>query len=74
MTINFTSFKDSNETRNMHTKSNNIENMIGNETNEFIKTLFESLLQRHYQELEKSTKGSESIFDSLDLLYYKFHR
>ena len=74
MTINFTSFKDSNETRNMHTKSNNIEIMIGNETNEFIKTLFESLLQRHYQELEKSTKGSESIFDSLDLLYYKFHR
>ena len=58
----------------MHTKSNNIEIMIGNETNEFIKTLFESLLQRHYQELEKSTKGSESIFDSLDLLYYKFHR
>ena len=74
MTINFTSFKDSNETRNMHTKSNNIEIMIGNETNEFIKTLFGSLLQRHYQELEKSTKGSESIFDSLDLLYYKFHR
>ena len=74
MTINFTSFKDSNETRNMHTKSNNIEIMIGNETNEFIKTLFESLLQRHYQELEKSTKGSESIFDSLDLMYYKFHR
>ena len=74
MTINFTSFKDSNETRTMHTKSNNIEIMIGNETNEIIKKLFESLLQRHYQELEKSTKGSESIFDSLDLLYYKFHR
>ena len=74
MTINFTSFKDSNETRAMHTKSNNIEIMIGNETNEIIKKLFESLLQRHYQELEKSTKGSESIFDSLYLLYYKFDR
>ena len=28
MSINFISFKDSDETRNMHTKSNNIEIMI----------------------------------------------
>ena len=32
MTINFISFKDSNETRTMHTKSNTVEIMMGNET------------------------------------------
>ena len=32
--INFISTKDSDETRTMHTKSDNIEIMIGNETDE----------------------------------------
>ena len=32
MAINFISFKDSDETQNMHTKSNNVEIMIGSET------------------------------------------
>ena len=48
--INFMSSKDSKETRIMHIKSNNIEN-IGNETNEIIEELFE------YQEgFEESMK------------------
>ena len=34
---NFISFKDSNETRTMHTKSDNIEIIIGNETDQIIK-------------------------------------
>ena len=41
--INFISSKDSNETRNMHTKSNNIETMIGSETNDITKELRKSL-------------------------------
>ena len=50
MAINFIySKKDSVETRTMHTKSNNVEIMVGSETDEIIKELFESLLQR-YQE------------------------
>ena len=50
MVINFKSSKDSDEIRTtMHTKSNNIEIMMGNETDEFIEELFESLLQK-YQE------------------------
>ena len=56
MEINFMSSKDSNETRTMHTKSINIEIMIGNETDEIIKELFDSLLQRHQEGLEKSMK------------------
>ena len=39
--INFTSLKpDSDETRIMHTKSDNMEIMIGRDTNEVIKELF----------------------------------
>ena len=36
MTINVISSKDSDEMRTMHTKSNNIEIMIHNETNEIL--------------------------------------
>ena len=74
MEINFISSKDSNETCNMHAKSDNIEIMIGNETDEIIKKLFESLLQKYQEGLEKLIKGSEIIFDRVDLLYYKLHR
>ena len=47
MVINFISSKDSDETRTMHTKSNNVEIMIGSETNEIIKGLFESFFQKY---------------------------
>ena len=38
MAINFISSKDSDETRTMHAKSNNVEIMNGSETDEVIKT------------------------------------
>ena len=74
MTTNFMSSKDSNETWAMHTKSNNIEIMIGNETDEIIRELFQSLLQKNQDELKESMRGSEFVFDSIDLLYYKLHK
>ena len=43
MAINFISFKDSDETRTMHTKNNNVEIMMGRETDEIIKELLKSL-------------------------------
>ena len=52
MAINFISSKDSDETRTMHTKSNNVEIMIGSETNEIIKDLSESFLQKYQEGLE----------------------
>ena len=46
--INFISSKpDSDETRIMHAKSDDIKIMIGSETNEVIEEMFESLLQRY---------------------------
>ena len=58
----FKDSKDSNETFTMHTKSNNIKIMVGNETDEIIKELFDSLLQRYQEELEELMKGSRFFF------------
>ena len=54
----------------MHTKSNNIEIMMGSQTNDIVKNLFESLLQRYQEGLEESMKKSKFIFDCVDLLHY----
>ena len=70
MQINFITSKDSGETRTMHTKSRNIEIMMGSETNDIIEELSESFLQNYQERLEESMKGSEFIFDSVDLMYY----
>ena len=70
MTINFISFKDSDETRTIHEKSNNVEITMGNETNEIIEELLTSLLQGYQEGLEESMRGSEFIFDRVDALYY----
>ena len=42
--INLISSKDSDETRTMHVKSNNVEIMMRSETDEIIEDLFESFL------------------------------
>ena len=74
MTINFISSKDSDETGTMHTRRNNIDIMIGNETNEITKERFESLLQKHQEGLEQKIRGGKFIFDSADLLHYNLHK
>ena len=70
MSINFISSEDSDETRNMHTKNDNIEIMMGSEKDDIINEIFESLLQKYQEGLEESMGGSEFIFDSVDLSYY----
>ena len=74
MASNFMSSKDSDETHIMHTKINNIKIMIGNGTDEINRGLFESLLQKYQKGLEESTRGSEFVFDSIDILCYKLHK
>ena len=73
--INFTSLKpDSDETRIMHTKNDNTEIMIGSDTNEVIKELFKSFLQRYQESLQEKMRGSEFEFDGIHLLYYDFNK
>ena len=52
MAINFFSSKDSEETCTMYSKSDNIEVMIGSETDEIIEDLLNSFLQRYQKNLE----------------------
>ena len=49
MAINFISFEDSDETRIVCVKINNVEIIMGSETNEIIEELFKSLLQRYHE-------------------------
>ena len=73
--VNFTSLKpDSDETRIMHTKSDNKEIMTGRDANEVIKELFKSLLQRYQEGLPEKMRGSEFEFDGIHLLYYDFNK
>ena len=73
--INFTSLKpDSDETRIMHTKSDNTEIMTGSDTNEVIEELFKSFLQRYQEGLQEKMRGSEFEFDGVNLLYYNFNK
>ena len=53
MIINFIFSKDSDEIHTMHTKSNNIEIMMGNKIDESIEEFFESLSQKYQKGLEK---------------------
>ena len=72
--INLISSKDSNEAHTMHSKSNNIKIVIGYGTDEIIKELFESLLQKYQKGIKERMIWSEFVFDSVDLLYYKLHK
>ena len=58
----------------MHTKSNNVEIMIDSETDEIIKDLSESFLQKYQEGLEESMRGSEFVYDSIDVLYYNLNK
>ena len=63
MKINFVSFKDnSNETHIMNNWSDNIEIIMGSETNEIINEIFKSRLQRYQEGSEESMNGSEIRF------------
>ena len=58
----------------MHTKSDNKEIMIGIDTNEVIKELFKSFLQRYQEGLQEKMRGSDFEFDGIHLLYYDFNK
>ena len=58
----------------MHIKNDNIDALIGYKTNDIIKKLFKSLLQKYQKGSEESLRGSEFIFDSINSLYYHLQK
>ena len=67
MSINFISSKDTDESRTMYTRSNNIVITMGNETDEIIEELFESHLQKYQERLVK--KLQEVNLSLISLIY-----
>ena len=69
--INFISLRPgSDETRVMHTRSVNEKFMNGSDTDEIIKELFKSILQRYQENLKEKMKGLDFAFDGVNYLYY----
>ena len=58
----------------MHSKSDNIEFMSYDNANKLVNELFKSLPSRYQIGSETSMRGSDFIFDSVQLLYYKCHK
>ena len=74
MGIIFISFKDKNETQVMHTKSDNIEIMIGTDTSDTINEPIDSFMKRYQKRVETKMKGSSYIFKRINLLEYHLHK
>ena len=74
MQIIFVSFTGANETREMHTKSDNIRIMSGIETEDAINELVNTFRRRYQKGLETKMKGSSYIFERIDLLEYHLHK
>ena len=72
--INFISSKDTEEERVMHSNSDNMKFTSWDDANEVVDELPKSLHSKYQEKLETSMKGSDFIFDSIQLLYYKCHK
>ena len=71
MHVNFISSRDTGETRIYYIQSDNVNIIQGENTND-IKN-FKSFLHNYQEEL-KMIKGSDFVFESVDLMDYKLHR
>ena len=71
--ITFISLNDTRETRTIYVWSDNEEIRLGNERDDIIKKRFESFWT-NYQNEETKIKGSNFVFESIDLLSYHIHK
>ena len=58
----------------MHTRSDNIEIMIGDDNDDIIEELFKSFLQKYEENLQIKMRGSDFEFDGVNFLYYDFNK
>ena len=74
MKVSFISSRNFTESRDMYSKSDNFEIMMGGNANEIIRNLFNSILRRYQGGLHESMRGSEFVFDYVESLNYIFHK
>ena len=58
----------------MHTRSDNIEIMIGDDNDDIIEELFKSFIQKYEENLKNKMRGSDFEFDGVNFLYYDFNK
>ena len=58
----------------MYTRSDNIEIMLGDDNDDIIEQLFESLLKKYEENLKNKMRGSKFEFDGVKFLYYDFNK
>ena len=73
MRVNFISSEDTGETHTFYVWSDNISIMQGSDTDDIIRELFRYFLHNYQEEL-KIIKGSNFIFESVELMDCKLHR
>ena len=64
----------SDKTRIMYARSDNIEIIFGDDNDDIIEQLFESLLQKYEENLQNKMRESEFEFDGVNFLYYDFNK
>ena len=72
--INFISSKDTKKERVMYSTSDNMKFTTYKDVNKVVNDIFESLCSKYQNNLETSMRGSNFIFDSVQLMYYKCHK
>ena len=72
MCASFISSKDTGETRTIYVWSDNVSIMRGSDTGYIIRELFRSFLRNYQEELE-IIKGSNFVFESVELVDYKLY-
>ena len=58
----------------MHSNSDNMKLTTYNDSNEVVNELLESLCSKYQNNLETSMKGSDFIFDSVQLMHSNCHK
>ena len=58
----------------MYARSENVEIMFGDDNDDIIEQLFESLLQKHGENLQNKMRGPDFEFDGVNFLYYDFNK
>ena len=64
----------SDEIHIMYVRSDAEEFLSGDDTDEIIKLLFQSFIQRYEESLQNKMKGSDFEFDGINFLYYDFNK
>ena len=73
MCVSFVSSSDTREIRTIFVLSVNEEIRLGNETDDIVKILFNSLLNNYQKEEIILRNGRNFVFESVDLLSYHIH-